>query len=216
MSAWQVFFVVMAGFSFLVPTVYYWLGIPEATAGQLIWSLVVGIVAVGVVAFLLALGLLRDWRQALRRTHWVSFFAFGFLLWVALCLWWEPYLMELGRWMAAALTAMLRRPVEPDLFARGVSALTLIYVSFVALAPMAAWLALGRRAAWGMSLGYWGKGAAFVLVGLVAPFWIFAWVPGLTGTALEVASFTVRTLAALALAAGAWVWFAQVVRREVE
>jgi hypothetical protein len=43
---------------------------------------------------------------------------------------------------------------------------------------------------------------------------LFAWVPGVTGPTMEIASFTLRTLLALALGVGAWLWFAQFVRTQ--
>jgi len=216
MSQTKLFFVEFCGLAFLVPLIYYWLGIPEASTAQLVWSLLVGVFAVAMLAFLLALGLLRDWRKALSRTHWLCFFVFGFLLWIAVCLWCEPLLHSASRWLSSLLTSIIRTPIDPYLFSRWLlRPETLMMASFVVLAPAAAWLAVGQRTRWVRSGRYWLAGLAYAAIGLVLPVWLFEWVPGVTGTTLELVSFALRTALALALAVAAWIWFAQVVEREV-
>lgn len=216
MTQTKLFAIEFLGLAFLVPLVYYWLGIPEASTGQLLWSLLVGVFAVAMLAFLIALALLRDWRKALLRTHWLCFFVFGFLLWIALCLWFEPQLYSLSRWLASLLTSVVRTPIDPYFFSRWLlRPATLMIVSFLAIAPIAAWLAAGQRTRWVRTKLYWLQGLAYAALGLVAPVLIFTWVPGVTGTTAEIASFAARTAIALGLAVAAWIWFAQVVHREV-
>lgn len=215
MSQTKLFFVQWCGLAFLVPLAYYWLTIAEASAAQLIWSLVVGLFAVGLLAFLIGLGLLRDWRKALARTHWLCFFVFGFLLWAAACLWVEPYLEALNRWLASSLTALVRKPIPTDFFSTFLNTEALLRISFVAALPVAAWLAVGERRRWPQRLAYWMKGIAYVVVGGGLPLWVFSWIPAVTGTTLEIASFAARTALALGIAVAAWIWFAQVVQQEV-
>jgi hypothetical protein len=216
MTNTKLFAIEFLGLAFLVPLIYYWLGIPEASTAQLVWSLIVGVLAVATLAFLIALALLRDWRKALFRTHWLCFFVFGFLLWIALCLWCEPQMHSASRWLASLLTSIVRTPIDPYFFSRWLlRPETLIMLSFVALAPLAAWLAAGQRTRWVRTKTYWLQGLAYAAIGLIAPVLIFTWVPGLTGATAEVASFTLRTCLALGLAVAAWIWFAQVIHREV-
>lgn len=212
----KVFFIELAGVAFIVPLVYYWLGIGEASTGELLWSLLVGMAAVGLAAFLLGLGFTRDWKQALRRTHWLSFVVFGFLLWVAVCLWCEPWLHSLSRWLASWVTMVIRQPVDPYLFSRWVlRPEVMAMASFVLVAaPVAAWVTEGRRASWWVTLRYLGYGLVYLVAGLVLPVRLFSWVPSVTGAGLEMVSFLVRTGFALAIATGAWLWFAGFVRRE--
>ena len=212
MPMMKVFFLELFGVAFLVPLVYYWLGIPEASTGQLLWSLVVGMASVAMVAFLIGLAFTRDWKRALSRTHWLCFVVFGFLLWVAACLWFEPQLHSLSRWLASLVTMVIRRPVDPYLFSRWLlRPQVLAMASFVLLAsPVAAWVTAGRRTRWGWSWRYAAHGFGYALV---APMWLFSWVPAVAGPVLESVSFIIRTGLALALGVAAWLWFAQFAQR---
>jgi len=211
-----IFFIELFGVAFLVPLVYYWLGIGEASTAQLLWSLFVGMAAVALVAFLVGLAFTRDARRALARTHWLSFVVFAFLLTVAVCLWFEPQMYSLSRWIASWLTNLTRQPIDPYVLARWIlKPQAAIIAAFVlVIAPLAARIAEGSPARLtGFTWRYAAVALAYAIVGLVLPIRIFQWIPGVTGPTAEIASFTLRTLAALSLAVAAWLWFAQYVRR---
>jgi hypothetical protein len=169
------------------------------------------------VAFLTGLAFTRDWRRALRRTHWLAFVVFGFLLLIAACLWFEPQMYSLSRWIASWITSLVRQPVDPYLLARWIlkpqMAIIVVFVLFIA--PVAARVAEGTGANWSWwSWRYLATALAYAVVGLILPMRLFAWVPGVSGPAVELASFVLRTLIALMLGVAAWLWFAQYVRNQ--
>lgn len=201
---------------------YYWLGIGEATAGQVIWSGAVGLAIVCGACWLhgAAFAYFGPANRQLRIASAKSLrYLFPLLIAAGVLAGVYVLLGRCGEWsarpafrIASYLTMKLRTPVKPSAILRwfqvGLWLLRWIAVPVLAL-PMIAGIAFRGWAGFRhleMRAGnwrYWIETPVLALAAFWLPFQIFAWTPR-GSFALEMASFVVRFAAGYLLFLSAW------------
>ncbi|MGE5489019.1 MAG: hypothetical protein ACM3ZB_14485 [bacterium] len=176
--------------------VWWWLGLPESTAAQIALSLVSAAAIIFGVLWMhtAALAAYRGasgvpWRHSLRRA--------GLLL---------PWLAAIvaGAWAASKYIGPVSRPQGYLAFA----------ALFLALTPLASWLASGGAAPWRAysDWRYYAGFAAVLGIGCL-PIVLLRWVPTVQGLSSEIASFAIRLGLAYAIAVSDWLLLAALAGR---
>lgn len=208
----KLFLIDAAGNLALFGLVYYWLGLGEASALELIWTGVLALVIALLAGWLMALPFASSVAASFRRAPlmllWLPFAgALGGLCW---------WLSGLGDPLTRVLASFLRIGVDPVRAASvlGWVACVASFLLFLGWAvPVAARLArVGWKADWRpprLPVTYWFVAIAYVLVGLVLPCWLFFWTPRVTGPWAEVGSFAARAGLAFVIYVGCWLAFAR-------
>jgi len=201
----RVFGLHLAANAVLLALIYFWLGIRDARAWQVLLTLVLGTAIVASALWLHAATwhwmVARDWRVP--RVTFVKF-AVGFAIFVVV--WWLLSLIPVSRgalWTASLATLKSRKPVTPESIER----------IFQAVLWLVRWFALPillfRQ--W-RNFRFWGLLAAVLLLSVYLPERLVHWTPGFKNTAAEVVSVLLRWGLAYGLAVAGWLavlWFAR-------
>jgi hypothetical protein len=202
---------------------YYWLGIGEARASALLWSLVVALFTTSLFCWLHGAGFVCGTERQLierRRGDWLPYLTalrnLGALLAISVCglliylllAKWGAYSGKPAFTVASFLTMKLRKPVKPAAvlqffnavlwFVRWVVLPVLILPSISAIAARG-WRGFGALKSLRRDWRYWLEVPLLLLAALWLPFRLMAWTPFMTGFGIESFSLAARGLAAYLL-----------------
>jgi hypothetical protein len=213
----------LIGNALLLWVIYYWLGIGEGSAGELIWSALVALAIAFAACWLHGAAFAyfgpakRQLRPACARTlrHVLP-------LLLAACAAAGVYILlaRCGTWsarpafrIASYLTLKLRTPVKPSSVLRwfhgAIWLLEWMVVPVLALPMLAGiasrgWAGFADFGARARSWLYWIATPVLALLALWVPFRIYGWVPHAGSFGMEMTSFVLRIAAAYLLFLGAW------------
>jgi hypothetical protein len=211
----------------LIGIVYWWLGLGDANAGQLLLTVVMGLAAILAGLWLHAgsFAWFRDnqpsklapaFRSTLRKLPAFAVAALGVLLVYLLIQWIESLLYPAATTFASWLTFHLRKPVRPLWMIRGLQGIFwalrwLILPAFVL--PLLSAIAghgwrgfryLKNSRMQTLPRYFWLKCAVLTLTAFYVPDLIIHWVPRVKGISMETFSFATRFLAAYFLLVASW------------
>jgi hypothetical protein len=194
---------------------YYWLGLGEARASTLLWSLLVAVVLLGAACWLHG-ATLAYFSVAKRRLGWafritlprlglLVLAALGTLVVYALLARWAEYSSHPAFRVASLLTLTFRKPVKPSgvqtVFDIALWLVRWMIAPALALPVFAAIVSRRRRrSAW----LFWLETPALLVCALWLPFTLLGWKPHMSGFTMEMVSFILRLLAAYLLFVAAW------------
>jgi len=211
------------GNALLMWLLYYWLGIGEANAGQLLWSALVALL-IAAAACCLHGAAFEYFRESPRRLrpafgvtlrHLLPMLAAVIAIGVVYL-----FIFQIADWcskpaftIASYLTQKLRTPIKPASLLKGFLAVLWVVrwiVLPVLLLPMVAgiasrgWSGFGAFGARARSWRYWIEALALTLLALWIPFRLVGWVPHANSFSMEMISFLARATAGYLLFVGAW------------
>jgi hypothetical protein len=221
-AARKLFLLQLVANALLLWVAYEWLGVGESTRLRLLWSSLYAVAILALFCWLhgATLVFFREGELRIRDAFAASLRQVPALLAAAILV---LALYGLVAWAAAAsgqpafrlaswLTLKLRTPVKPATVAR--IFLAGFWILRWVLLPVALLPAASRIAAHGWrgvveirgrtGWRYWLEVPLLLLAGLLLPFVVLGWVPGVSGFAMEVVSFAVRMIAAYLLVGAVW------------
>ncbi|HMD71052.1 MAG TPA: hypothetical protein VKF41_06890 [Bryobacteraceae bacterium] len=221
----------LAGNALLLWLGYYWLGLGEARAGALLWSLAVAALVVCGACWLYGAGFAffvqhrigAAFRAALRRLAPLVAAAIGVVVVYALLMQTRDAMDNPGFRLASWLTLHLRRPVKPatvQAVFHGVFWVLRWIVAPVLILPIGpaivsrGWAGFGAVASRCRVWLYWLEAPALLLAAVWAPLKLVGWAPHMSSFGGEMTSFVVRAAVAYLLFAAGWLGLAFVTARE--
>lgn len=213
----------------LLGIVYWWLGLGDANAGQLLLTFVTALAAIVAELWLHAgsFAWFRDsqprklapaFRSTLRKLPAFAAAALGVLIIYLLIQWIESLLYPTASTFASWLTFHLRKPVRPLWMIRGLQGIFwavrwLVLPAFVL--PLLSAIAghgwrgfqyLKNSRMQTLPRHFWLKCAALTLTAFYIPDLIVHWIPRVQSFSMETFSFVVRFLAAYLLSIASWLF----------
>jgi hypothetical protein len=185
------------GWLALLGLFYWWLGIPEARVAQLALSAGLALLILAGAWLLMALA----FDDNLARAKWFLGWYAALILFFAAWWWTAAQTDRAGPWLASLLTWNVKKPFSP-------ASARLLYAWIVCgigtLAVLGAFVPWAAQWSAARSVRYWLRSLGAAIVGGGLAWTLYHWVPELTSTAAQVASFAVRATLAWSLAIGAW------------
>jgi len=217
----------LAGNAFLLWLGYYWLGLGEARAGALLWSLAVAAMGFWLACWLYGASFAffperrvgAAYRTALRQLAPLVAAAIAVVVVYALLARACRAMDDPGFRLASWLTLKLRKPVKPSTVqavSHGVFWVLRWVVAPVLILPIGpgiatrGWAGFRAIASRCRDWRYWLAAPALVVAALWAPLKLVGWVPHMSSFGAEMTSFVVRAGVAYLLFAAGWLALAWV------
>ncbi len=206
----------------LFALVFYWLGLPVASAGNLAWAAILGLMIIALAAYLVAFGFNRDSRAATGKVPVMLIWLLlvGLVLAALTPVWnWAP---SIGNWLGSALTFGTRTPVKPEWVTTlyrwvvGLAGGLVVAGIFLPAAARAAEKGSSGLSDWRpiFSGGYLVTALIYAFAGLWLPWTLFWWIPAIASFEGQMTSFVLRVGLAFAIYVGAWLIFARYCRTQ--